>query len=120
MKARTSLISRGRLPTGRERELLMCQVRQCTSLRSVLTDESLAKSLHVPGFDADGAHAVFNQSAIQLLNRRQLADQASALRTGLTIVYTSGYTDNAIFHRGQLDPGNQSSQQAFIGRAVWL
>jgi PAS domain S-box-containing protein len=39
------------------------------------------------------------------LNGRQLADQASTLRPGLKILYTSGYTDNAIFHRGQLDPG---------------
>lgn len=39
------------------------------------------------------------------LNGPQLADQASALRPGLKILYTSGYTDNAIVHRGQLDPG---------------
>jgi PAS domain S-box-containing protein len=39
------------------------------------------------------------------LNGRQLADRASALRPGLKILYTSGYTDDAIVHHGQLDLG---------------
>ena len=36
---------------------------------------------------------------------RQLADKAAKLRPGLKVLYTSGYTDNAIAHQGQLDPG---------------
>ncbi|HTE35866.1 MAG TPA: ATP-binding protein, partial [Reyranella sp.] len=36
---------------------------------------------------------------------RQLADEVAKLRPGIKVLYTSGYTDNAIVHQGRLDPG---------------
>ncbi len=36
---------------------------------------------------------------------RQLADEMARRRPGLKVLYTSGYTDNAIVHQGRLDPG---------------
>ncbi len=36
---------------------------------------------------------------------RQLADEVALRRPGLKVLYTSGYTDNAIVHQGKLDPG---------------
>ncbi|GHE20391.1 PAS domain S-box protein [Halomonas urumqiensis] len=69
---------------------------------------------------ASGQHAlaiIEAQSDIDLLftdvvmpggiNGRQLADQASVLRPDLKILFTSGYTENAIVHHGRLDPGVQ-------------
>lgn len=39
------------------------------------------------------------------LTGRQLADEARLLRPGLPVLFTSGYTDDAIVHDGHLDPG---------------
>jgi len=36
---------------------------------------------------------------------RQLADEVALRRPGMKVLYTSGYTDNAIVHQGRLDPG---------------
>jgi PAS domain S-box-containing protein len=39
------------------------------------------------------------------LNGRQLADEVTKRRPGIKVLYTSGYTDNAIVHHGRLDEG---------------
>jgi CheY-like chemotaxis protein len=36
---------------------------------------------------------------------KQLADDVAKRRPGMKVLYTSGYTDNAIVHQGRLDPG---------------
>jgi CheY-like chemotaxis protein len=39
------------------------------------------------------------------INGRQLADEAVRRRPSLKVLFTSGYTENAIVHHGRLDPG---------------
>jgi CheY-like chemotaxis protein len=39
------------------------------------------------------------------INGRQLADEAVRLRPGLKVLFTTGYTRNAIVHHGRLDAG---------------
>ncbi|HWF95258.1 MAG TPA: PAS domain S-box protein [Xanthobacteraceae bacterium] len=39
------------------------------------------------------------------MNGRQLADEMARRRPGLKILFTSGYTEDAIVHHGRLDPG---------------
>ena len=39
------------------------------------------------------------------MNGRQLADEAMRRRPGLKVLFTTGYTRNAIVHHGRLDAG---------------
>jgi DNA-binding response OmpR family regulator len=39
------------------------------------------------------------------MNGRQLANEAVRRRPGLKVLFTTGYTRNAIVHHGRLDPG---------------
>jgi len=39
------------------------------------------------------------------MNGRQFADEAMKRRPGLKVLFTTGYTRNAIIHQGRLDPG---------------
>ncbi|MBM0205651.1 response regulator [Micromonospora sp. STR1s_5] len=39
------------------------------------------------------------------MNGRELADEASRRRPGLKVLFTTGYSRNAIVHNGRLDPG---------------
>jgi DNA-binding response OmpR family regulator len=47
------------------------------------------------------------------MNGRELADEAMRRRPGLKVLFTTGYTRNAIFHHGRLDPGLQMIGKPF-------
>jgi CheY-like chemotaxis protein len=47
------------------------------------------------------------------MNGRQLADEAVLRCPGLKVLFTTGYTRNAIVHHGRLDPGVQMIGKPF-------
>ena len=49
------------------------------------------------------------------MNGRQLAIEAQTRRPGLKILYTSGYTENAIVHHGRLDAGVLLLPKPYLG-----
>jgi PAS domain S-box-containing protein len=48
---------------------------------------------------------LFTDVVMPGINGRQLADEAMRRRPGLKVLFTTGYTRNAIVHHGRLDPG---------------
>ena len=46
------------------------------------------------------------------MNGRELAEAVLQRRPGIKVLYTSGYTDDAIVHEGHLDPGVVAAQKA--------
>ena len=47
------------------------------------------------------------------MNGRQIADEVQRRRPKLKVLYTTGYTRNAIVHNGALDPGVQLITKPF-------
>ena len=48
---------------------------------------------------------LFTDIVMPEMTGRQLADAASALRPDLKVIFTTGYTRNAVVHNGVIDPG---------------
>ncbi|MDZ4111964.1 MAG: ATP-binding protein [Brevundimonas sp.] len=54
------------------------------------------------------------------MNGRRVADDALAIQPGLKVLFTTGYTANAIVHNGRLDVGVQLLSKPFSATALGL
>jgi signal transduction histidine kinase/CheY-like chemotaxis protein len=71
---------------------------------SVLAAESGEEALKILEKNKDIV-LLFTDIVMPRMNGRQLSDAATKMRPGLKVLYTTGYTRNAVVHNGTLDPG---------------
>jgi signal transduction histidine kinase/ActR/RegA family two-component response regulator len=60
-----------------------------------------------------GIRLLFTDIVMPGMTGRELADQATAAQPELKVLYTTGYTRNAVVHNGTLDPGVAFLQKPF-------
>ena len=62
--------------------------------------------------------AVFTDVVLPGKNGGALVEAAKSIRGNLPVLYTTGYSRNAIVHHGRLDPGYRPDQQALHFRSI--
>jgi CheY-like chemotaxis protein len=80
-----------------------------TVLTAAGGDEAMQVSARHPG----DIHLVFTDVVMPRMSGRVLAQELARARPGIKVLYTSGYTDDAIVHHGVLNPGTHFVAKPF-------
>ncbi|MDQ7246387.1 ATP-binding protein [Dongia sedimenti] len=79
---------------------------------TVIEAESAAKALDILTL-RDDIDLLFTDIVMPEINGRNLADRARLIHPELKVLFTTGYTRNAVVHNGVLDPGVQLLTKPF-------
>jgi PAS domain S-box-containing protein len=63
-------------------------------------------------------HLLLTDVVMPQMGGKELADQLKLLRPDIKVLYTSGYTDDAIVHHGVLEPGTHFLQKPFSPKTL--
>jgi PAS domain S-box-containing protein len=63
-------------------------------------------------------HLLLTDVVMPQMGGKELADQLKLLRPDVKVLYTSGYTDDAIVHHGVLEPGTHFLQKPFSPKTL--
>ena len=80
---------------------------------TVLAAPSGADALELAASHAGPIHLLVTDVVLPGMSGRELATRFQSVRPGLKVLYTSGYTDDAVVHHGVLDPGIAFLQKPF-------
>ena len=85
-----------------------------TVIEAACGTEALQRSNEFAG----AIHVLLTDAVMPEMNGRELADQIVQKRPGIKILFTSGYTDDAIVRHGILEPGIAFIQKPYRPRAL--
>jgi len=80
---------------------------------TVLAAASGAEALKLAADHTGPIHLLVTDVVLPGMSGRELATRFQSVRPGLKVLYTSGYTDDAVVHHGVLDPGIAFLQKPF-------
>jgi YesN/AraC family two-component response regulator len=63
-------------------------------------------------------HLLLTDVVMPQMGGKELANQLKLLRLDVKVLYTSGYTDDAIVHHGVLEPGTHFLQKPFSPKTL--
>jgi PAS domain S-box-containing protein len=84
----------------------------------VLTASDGEEALLVSARHVGDIHMLLTDVVMPGMSGRALAQQLSKARPTVKVLYMSGYTDNAIVHRGALDPGTHFLAKPFTSAGL--
>jgi CheY-like chemotaxis protein len=85
---------------------------------TLLEAESGTKALEIVRNFAGKIDLVLTDVVMPSMGGKTLASRIETLRPGIKVVYMSGYTDDAVFRHGHLDPGRAFLQKPFTPEAL--
>jgi CheY-like chemotaxis protein len=81
---------------------------------TVLEAANGVEALHVAQeHGGEKIHLLLTDVVMPQMGGKELADQLKIFRPDVKVLYTSGYTDDAIVHHGVLEPGTHFLQKPF-------
>lgn len=117
-------------PEGRKEHILVVEDDPLVRQHVIATIKSLGYRISEAVNAAEALELLATEDDIVLMftdivmpggmNGRQLADASLRLRPDLRVLYTSGYTEDAVVHQGRLEPGVQLLSKPYRRRDLAL